>query len=92
MLCLTNICNYMKLDDGLDGKVVTKTWRWPRPDIHTYALFVQGLATSLRVNDALRIIGYVCGMGISSEEEVTFVTFSFENNANLIYMKSGEFC
>ncbi|KAF3339761.1 hypothetical protein FCM35_KLT15532 [Carex littledalei] len=59
-------------DDGLDGKVVTKTWRWPRPDIHTYAQLVQGLATSLRVNDALRIMGYVCGMGISSEEEVLF--------------------
>lgn len=69
--------NSMKLDDGLDGKVVTKTWRWPRPDIHTYTVLVQGLATSLRVNDALRIIGYVCGMGISSEEEVTFVAFSF---------------
>ncbi|KAJ4806532.1 Pentatricopeptide repeat (PPR) superfamily protein [Rhynchospora pubera] len=59
-------------DDGLDGKVVTDTWRWPRPDIHTYALLVQGLATSLRVTDAIRIIGYVCGMGISSGEEVLF--------------------
>lgn len=66
----------MKLDDGLEGKVVTDTWRWPRPDIHTYALLVQGLATSLRVNDAIRIIGYVCGMGISSGEEVQFVAFS----------------
>jgi hypothetical protein len=74
MLCLTNS---MKLDDGLDEKVVTGTWSWPRPDMHTYALLVQGLATSLRVNDAIRIIAYVCGMGISSGEEVQSVASSY---------------
>jgi len=48
-------------------------WGWARPDIRTYALLVQGLAASLHVSDAIRIIDYVSCAGVSSTEEVTFV-------------------
>jgi len=48
-------------------------WGWARPDIRTYALLVQGLAASLHVSDAIRIIDYASCAGVSSTEEVTFV-------------------
>ncbi|KAD3641452.1 hypothetical protein E3N88_30676 [Mikania micrantha] len=47
-------------------------WRWSRPDVNTYTLLVQGLAASLRVSDALRIIANVCRVGVSPGEEVPF--------------------
>ncbi|OIT39814.1 PREDICTED: uncharacterized protein LOC109237621 [Nicotiana attenuata] len=47
-------------------------WRWSRPDVTTYTLLVRGLATSLRVSDALKIIATVCRVGISPSEEVLF--------------------
>lgn len=51
-------------------------WRWSRPDINTYTLLVQGLAASLKVSDALRIIANVCRVGVSPGEEV-WMQFSF---------------
>ncbi|KAL6986428.1 hypothetical protein U1Q18_019789 [Sarracenia purpurea var. burkii] len=47
-------------------------WKWSRPDVHTYTLLVQGLAASLRVSDALRMIGAVSRVGVSPGEEVPF--------------------
>lgn len=47
-------------------------WRWSRPDVHTYTQLVWGLAASLRVSDALRIIANVCRVGVSPSEEVPF--------------------
>ncbi|GKC79744.1 pentatricopeptide repeat superfamily protein, partial [Tanacetum coccineum] len=53
-------------------KDVGDRWRWSRPDVNTYTLLVRGLAASLRVSDALRIIGTVCRVGVSPGEEVPF--------------------
>ncbi|GMQ05780.1 hypothetical protein CsSME_00050663 [Camellia sinensis var. sinensis] len=50
----------------------SQRWKWSRPDIHTYTLLVQGLAASLRVSDALKIIGAVSRVGVSPGEEVPF--------------------
>ncbi|KAK2999078.1 hypothetical protein RJ639_022809 [Escallonia herrerae] len=47
-------------------------WKWSRPDVQTYTLMVRGLAASLRVLDALRMIAYVCRVGVSPGEEVPF--------------------
>ncbi|XP_049398975.1 uncharacterized protein LOC125862896 [Solanum stenotomum] len=47
-------------------------WRWSRPDVTTYTLLVRGLATLLRVSDALKIIANVCRVSISPNEEVLF--------------------
>ncbi|XP_062146037.1 uncharacterized protein LOC133854029 isoform X2 [Alnus glutinosa] len=47
-------------------------WRWTRPDVHVYTSLVQGLAASLRVSDALRIIEDICQVGVSPGEEVPF--------------------
>ncbi|GJU48501.1 pentatricopeptide repeat superfamily protein, partial [Tanacetum coccineum] len=53
-------------------KDVGDRWRWSRPDVNTYTLLVRALAASLRVSDALRIIGTVCRVGVSPGEEVPF--------------------
>lgn len=58
-------------DIGEKGPSVEK-WKWPRPDVNTYTLLIQGLASSLRVSDALRIITSVCRVGVSPSEEVPF--------------------
>ncbi|CAA0812079.1 Pentatricopeptide repeat (PPR) superfamily protein [Striga hermonthica] len=47
-------------------------WKWSRPDSHTYTLLAKGLAASLRVSDALRVIDCVCRVGVSPGEEVPF--------------------
>nr|GEV56397.1 hypothetical protein [Tanacetum cinerariifolium] len=57
---------------GVGDKDVGDRWRWSRPDVNTYTLLVRGLAASLRVSDALRIIGTVCRVGVSPCEEVPF--------------------
>ncbi|MFS8029843.1 putative tetratricopeptide-like helical domain superfamily [Helianthus anomalus] len=53
-------------------KDVGDRWRWSRPDVNTYTLLVRGLAASLRVSDALKIIANVCRVGVSPGEEVPF--------------------
>ncbi|XP_022136768.1 uncharacterized protein LOC111008391 isoform X2 [Momordica charantia] len=47
-------------------------WKWSRPDVHVYTLLIQGLAASLRVSDALRMIEIICRVGVSPAEEVPF--------------------
>lgn len=58
-------------DVGDKGPAVER-WRWSRPDVNTYTSLIQGLASSLRVSDALRIITSVCRVGVSPVEEVPF--------------------
>ncbi|KAI3501416.1 hypothetical protein L1887_29284 [Cichorium endivia] len=57
---------------GVRDKDVDDVWKWPRPDVNTYTLLVRGLAASLRVSDALKIIANVCRVGVSPGEEVPF--------------------
>ncbi|KAM7525878.1 hypothetical protein LguiA_015780 [Lonicera macranthoides] len=60
-------------DTAIGGKGLSvERWRWSRPDVNTYTLLVQGLAASLKVSDALRIIANVCRVGVSPAEEVPF--------------------
>ncbi|KAI7742462.1 hypothetical protein M8C21_007623, partial [Ambrosia artemisiifolia] len=59
-------------DAGVGDKDVGDRWRWSRPDVNTYTLLVRGLAASLRVSDALKIIANVCRVGVSPGEEVPF--------------------
>ncbi|XP_030951856.1 uncharacterized protein LOC115975280 [Quercus lobata] len=47
-------------------------WKWSRPDVNVYTSLIRGLAASLRVSDALRIIEDICQMGVSPAEEVPF--------------------
>ncbi|KAJ0427572.1 putative tetratricopeptide-like helical domain superfamily [Helianthus annuus] len=59
-------------DTGVGDKDIGDRWRWSRPDVNTYTLLVRGLAASLRVSDALKIITNVCRVGVSPGEEVPF--------------------
>lgn len=45
-------------------------WGWPQPDVTTYAVLAQGLAASLRVSDAIRIVGDVRRRGVPQGDEV----------------------
>ena len=47
-----------------------KNWKWSRPDLHIYTTLVLGLASSLRVSDALKIVSDICRVGASPGEEV----------------------
>ncbi|XP_059443206.1 uncharacterized protein LOC132175324 isoform X2 [Corylus avellana] len=55
-----------------ENRPSVERWRWTRPDVHVYTTLVQGLAASLRVSDALRIIEDICQVGVSPGEEVPF--------------------
>ncbi|PIN01750.1 hypothetical protein CDL12_25745 [Handroanthus impetiginosus] len=60
-------------DSGwVENTALVERWRWSRPDVHTYTLLVKGLAASLRVSDALRMLDSVCRVGVSPGEEVPF--------------------
>lgn len=65
----TLLITYTRAGTGESGSFVER-WRWTRPDVHVYASLVQGLAASLRVSDALRIIEDICQAGVSPGEEV----------------------
>ncbi|PIA34312.1 hypothetical protein AQUCO_03800122v1 [Aquilegia coerulea] len=54
-----------------EGSPVAR-WKWATPDVHIYASLVKGLASSLQVSDAIRIIYDVCQMGVYSGDEVSF--------------------
>ncbi|XP_022736350.1 uncharacterized protein LOC111289507 isoform X2 [Durio zibethinus] len=54
-----------------NGPLVDR-WTWSRPDVGIYTTLVQGLAASLRVSDALRMIDDICRVGVSPAEEVPF--------------------
>lgn len=51
---------------------VVKNWKWSRPDLRIYTTLVLGLAASLRVSDALKIVSDICRVGASPGEEVPF--------------------
>jgi pentatricopeptide repeat protein len=53
-----------------ENRPSVERWRWTRPNVHVYTSLVQGLAASLRVSDALRIIEDICQVGVSPGEEV----------------------
>ncbi|KAK6158416.1 hypothetical protein DH2020_005730 [Rehmannia glutinosa] len=60
-------------DSGwVENSMSAEKWKWSRPDVHTYTLLVKGLAASLRVSDALRMLDCVCRVGVSPGEEVPF--------------------
>ncbi|XP_007040542.2 PREDICTED: uncharacterized protein LOC18606713 [Theobroma cacao] len=54
-----------------NGPLVDR-WKWSRPNVGIYTTLVQGLAVSLRVSDALRMIDDICRIGVSPGEEVPF--------------------
>ncbi|XP_050152083.1 uncharacterized protein LOC126626728 isoform X3 [Malus sylvestris] len=60
-------------DQGVneDGPLVER-WKWSRPDVRVYTSLILGLAASLRVSDAMRMINNVCRVGVSPAEEVPF--------------------
>ncbi|XP_016651391.1 PREDICTED: uncharacterized protein LOC103337741 isoform X2 [Prunus mume] len=47
-------------------------WKWSRPDVRVYTSLILGLAVSLKVSDALRMINNICRVGVSPAEEVPF--------------------
>lgn len=55
-----------------DSGPLAARWKWSRPNANVYALLIQGLAAVLRVSDALRVIKYICEVGVSPGEEVPF--------------------
>lgn len=58
-----------------NGGLVAR-WKWSRPDVNTYTTLVIGLAASLRVSDALKIIEEICQVGLSHGEEVRVTLIS----------------
>lgn len=54
-----------------NGTLVDR-WKWSRPDVSVYTSLVQSLAASLKVSDALRLIGDISRVGVSPGEEVPF--------------------
>lgn len=59
-----------------NGPVIER-WKWSRPDVSVYIALVQGLASSLKVSDALKTIDYICRVGVSPGEEVRTAFFFF---------------
>ncbi|KAH7447917.1 hypothetical protein KP509_01G127300 [Ceratopteris richardii] len=47
-------------------------WLWPQPDVKTYIALIKGLAATLRVSDAIRIVGDVKRRGVPAGDEVPF--------------------
>lgn len=45
-------------------------WRWTPPDVKVYAALVRGLAASLRVGEAIDVVGQVRRRGLPKGEEV----------------------
>ncbi|EPS74072.1 hypothetical protein M569_00680, partial [Genlisea aurea] len=68
---------FSAMRSSFDGGLVesaspSQRWKWSRPDVDTYTLMIIGLASLLRVSDALRLIDFVCRVGVSPGEEVPF--------------------
>lgn len=55
---------------GENGGILVDRWKWSRPDVSVYTSLVNGLASSLKVSDALKLIDDICKMGVSPGEEV----------------------
>jgi pentatricopeptide repeat protein len=69
LYAFTFLITYARADTTENGSFAER-WRWSRPDVHVYTSLIRGLAASLRVSDALRIIEDICQMGVSPGEEV----------------------
>ncbi|KAH1075213.1 hypothetical protein J1N35_027541 [Gossypium stocksii] len=60
-------------DTGVsENRPLVDRWKWSRPDVGIYTTLVLGLATLLRVSDALKMIDDICRVGVSPSEEVPF--------------------
>ncbi|MBA0835205.1 hypothetical protein Goarm_007500 [Gossypium armourianum] len=60
-------------DTGVsENRPLVDRWKWSRPDVGIYTTLVLGLATLLRVSDALKMIDDICRVGVSPGEEVPF--------------------
>ncbi|XP_020539565.1 uncharacterized protein LOC105645663 isoform X2 [Jatropha curcas] len=60
-------------DQGVsESGPLLERWKWSRPDVSVYTVLVQCLASSLKVSDALKVIDYICRVGVSPGEEVPF--------------------
>ncbi|KAK9145488.1 hypothetical protein Sjap_005391 [Stephania japonica] len=59
-------------DQGLIEASSIRHWKWARPNVDVYLLLICGLATSLRVSDAVKVLNDVCRVGVSSIYEVPF--------------------
>ncbi|GMH26724.1 hypothetical protein Nepgr_028567 [Nepenthes gracilis] len=60
-------------DQGfMENDTNVERWKWSRPDVSTSVSLVLGLAASLRVSDALKVITDICRVGVSPGEEVHF--------------------
>jgi len=56
-----------------DGNVTNSSiqcWRWAQPDVATYTTLIRGLAASLRVSDAIRMIKDISCVGNPLGDEV----------------------
>lgn len=53
-----------------ENRPLVDRWKWSRPDVGIYTTLVLGLATLLRVSDALKLIDDICRVGVSPGEEV----------------------
>ncbi|KAK9698452.1 hypothetical protein RND81_08G105400 [Saponaria officinalis] len=62
----------LKIAGAKENGSAVERWRWPRPELNVYTTLVVGLAASLRVSDALKIVDDICRVGLSSVEEVPF--------------------
>ncbi|KAK6947919.1 LOW QUALITY PROTEIN: hypothetical protein RJ641_001392, partial [Dillenia turbinata] len=60
-------------DLGFDeDRTSVERWRWSSSDVSVYTLLVRGLAASLKVSDAIRVIAAVRRVGVSPSGEVPF--------------------
>ncbi|XP_055961327.1 uncharacterized protein LOC126676973 isoform X3 [Mercurialis annua] len=63
---------FYSMRSTFDQGVGENGWKWSRPDVSVYNVLVKGLASALRVSDALKIVDYICRVGVSPGEEVPF--------------------
>lgn len=68
MIYMNLFCMKAGVSESSGGFV--ERWKWSRPDVRVYTSLIQGLAASLRVSDALRMISNICHVGVSPGEEV----------------------
>lgn len=58
---------------GSENGPLIERWKWSRPDVSVYTSLIRGLAALLKVSDALRMIDYICRVGVSPSEEVMLI-------------------
>lgn len=62
--------------DSSGQSLTGNSWKWARPDVHTYASLVVGLASLLRVSDAIRAVSFISRIGDSDEVYIIRELFS----------------